>query len=276
MPSLEIIKSGLLTSVQDMGRKGLAYYAIPHSGVMDKNAAKIALLLLHKDETHPLIECTSIAPQILFHTPTQIAITGADFNWTINDEKITRNNVIAIKQGDVLKGNFAKDGLRAYIAIDGLFKLDKIYNSYATHTNAKIGGWQGRLLKKGDILEWEKQEILSSSQVIIPIKKGPEFDYLNEEAKRQLNANIYQVGADSNRMGIRLSGPKLESLSYQLGDSSPVLPGFIQLPPSGLPIIVLQDGQTSGGYPRIAYVQDKYLSKLNQIPLGGKFRFELI
>jgi len=132
------------------------------------------------------------------------------------------------------------------------------------------------LLKKGDFLEWEKQEILSSSQVIIPIKKGPEFDYLNEEAKRQLNANIYQVGADSNRMGIRLSGPKLESLSYQLGDSSPVLPGFIQLPPSGLPIIVLQDGQTSGGYPRIAYVQDKYLSKLNQIPLGGKFRFELI
>ena len=276
MPNLEVIKPGLMTSIQDMGRKGLAYYAIPNSGVMDKNAARIALLLLDKKEDSPLIECTSVAPHLKFNAPVQIAISGADFNWKVNDKAVALNTIIEIKTGDVLKGQFARTGLRGYIAINGELKIDSIYNSYSTYINAGIGGFQGRLLKKEDLINWEPSESAILHHKIVPIKAGPEFTYLNGPSQRLLTSASYKIGTDSNRMGLRLSGPKLESASYQLEYSLPVLPGFIQLPPSGLPIIVLQDGQTSGGYPRIAYVPEQYLSGLNQIPLGGEFRFAFV
>ena len=273
MPSLEIIKQGLMTSIQDLGRKNLAYYAVPKSGVMDKNAAKIALLLLRKKESAPLIECTSIAPKIRFNDAAQIAITGADFKWMINEERIQLNTVYTLNEGDILEGKIARDGFRGYIAIQGYLKAERVYQSYATYINAKIGGFQGRLLKKGDILEWE---ILERNQTSIPILKGPEFHFLSTAAQTLLTTATYKIGADSNRMGARLLGPKLESSSYRLENSLPVLPGFIQLPPSGLPIILLQDGQVSGGYPRIAYIREQYLFRFNQIPLGGEVKFKLM
>ncbi|MFD1314372.1 5-oxoprolinase subunit C family protein [Namhaeicola litoreus] len=271
MPSFEIIHPGLMTSIQDFGRKGLAYYAIPNSGVMDQNAAKIALLLLHKKEDSPLIECTSIAPQIKFNGATRISLTGADFNWQINGRAVSLNQVLQIQKGDVLKGQSAKEKLRGYIAFSGDLILHKIYQSYSTYTNAKLGGFDGRLLKKGDEIEWIEK---IGFEKVIPIKKGPEFDFLSDKAKVELTSNSYVIGADSNRMGIRLKGEKLESSSYQLENSAPVLPGFIQLPPSGLPIIILQDGQTTGGYPRIAYVPQDQLSNLNQVPIGVGIKFE--
>ena len=273
MPSLEIIKPGLMTSIQDLGRKGMAYYAIPHSGVMDQNAAKIALLLLQKEEHEALIECTSIAPKIKFNHTAQIAISGADFNWTVNGTKIPLNTVLSIAANDVLEGKMAQNGFRGYIAIKGHLEADQVYQSYSTYTNAKMGGYQGRLLKKGDLLEWSVPNEIAD--IIIPLKKGPEFHFLSTEAQSQLTSATYKIGADSNRMGVRLIGPKLESSSYRLEHSLPVLPGFIQLPPSAVPIILLQDGQVTGGYPRIAYIRENYLSKLNQIPLGGVLKFSL-
>jgi len=275
MSSIEIIKPGLMTSIQDLGRKGLAYYAIPNSGVMDENAAKIALLLLNKNENAPLIECTSKAPHILFRLSCQIAITGADFNWTLNDQVIQRNTIIDIKKEDVLKGQFAKKGWRGYIALSQDFKLDKIYNSYSTYTNAKIGGFEGRLLKKGDVIEFEEKFEAKEAYSLVPIKKGPEYDFLTDTSKQQLISTIYKIDADSNRMGLRLQGTPLQDVVAALKNSVPVLPGFIQLPPSGLPIVVLQDGQTTGGYPRIAYIQKQFLSVLNQLPLGSKVKFKL-
>jgi biotin-dependent carboxylase-like uncharacterized protein len=276
MGSLEIIKAGMMSSIQDLGRKGLAYFAIPNSGVMDKNAAQIALLILNKNEGSPLMECTSSAPEIKFNHATRIVITGADFNWKLNNEKINRNTILVIKKEDILKGQFAKDGLRGYIAIDGELEIEKTYDSFSTYTNAKLGGFQGRLLRKGDILKWKDSDFPFSKNKIIPIKKGPEFYFLTKKSIQLLPSNIYKIGIDSNRMGVRLEGVKLESSSYQLKNSLPVLPGFIQLPPSGQPIIVLQDGQTTGGYPRIAYIQERYLAVLNQIPLGGELQFEFV
>ena len=276
MGSFEIIKAGMMTSIQDLGRKGLAYFAIPTSGVMDKNAARIALLILNKNEKSPLIECTSSAPEIKYNNKTRIVITGADFNWKLNNEPINRNSILSIKENDILKGSFSKDGLRGYIAIDGELEIEKVYDSFSTYTNAKLGGLQGRLLRKGDVIKWENSNLHFSKNKIIPIRKGPEFNLLSEKSIELLTSNIYKIGIDSNRMGIRLIGEKLDNSNLKLNDSVPVLPGFIQLPPSGLPIIVLQDGQTTGGYPRIAYIQNQYLSELNQISLGGEFQFQII
>lgn len=275
MPRLEIIKPGLMTSIQDLGREGLAYFAIPKSGVMDANSARIALLILNKKEDQPLIECTSIGPQILFHDEAQIVITGADFNWTLDDKKINRNTIINIKKGSLLKSQVTKDGLRGYIAVKGTLELEKIYNSFSTYTNAGIGGFQGRLLKRGDLLNWKTKKDQAKDYQLISIKPGPEFSYLSKKSKEQLLTNIYKVGPDSNRMGIRLQGSVLDKV-LTLENSVPVLSGFIQLPPSGLPIIVLQDGQTTGGYPRIAYISPQDLSILNQVPLKGKLKFKLV
>jgi len=236
---------------------------------MDVNAAKIALLLLNKSEDSPLIECTSAAPHILFHDATKIVLTGADFNWKLNKEVVNRNEIIKVQSGDVLKGQFAKEGLRGYLAIKGDFKLEKVHQSYATYINANMGGQEGRLLQKGDVIEWENPKAMKG----IPICRGPEFDFLTPLSQGLLIAETFTLGSDSNRMGARLKGPPLESRIYQLENSLPVLPGFIQLPPSGHPIVVLQDGQSTGGYPRIAYIPEKYLSRFNQIGLGGEVRF---
>jgi len=285
MPNLKIISAGLMTSIQDIGRKGLAYYAIPRSGAMDVEAAKMAYKILGQSTDFPLIECTYIAPKIQFESATQIVIGGADFAWTINNKTIERNQIIDIERGDILCGKFAKKGFRGYIGINGNWNLSKTYDSYSTYINAQLGGINGQLLAAGDLIEWENRaKIINKKQLvtsiddasIIPIKKGPEYDFLTPLAQEQLIKNIYQIAADSNRMGARLSGAPLESISYQLQYSLAVLPGFIQLPPSGLPIVLLQDGQISGGYPRIAYIPEKYLSRFNQIALGGKFRFEIV
>jgi len=150
--SLEILQAGLMSSIQDMGRENLAYYAVPISGVMDKNAARIALLLLNQPEKSPLIECTSLPPKIRFNAPSKITLTGADFGWKINEKEVLLNTVLEIKEGDILKGRFAQTGFRGYIAINGKLEVEEVYNSHSTYTNAKIGGVNGRLLKKGDII----------------------------------------------------------------------------------------------------------------------------
>ncbi|MEM6967670.1 MAG: biotin-dependent carboxyltransferase family protein [Bacteroidota bacterium] len=273
MPSLEIIKSGWMTSIQDLGRKGLAYFAIPASGAMDQNAAKIANLLLGKNENSPLLECTSTAPHIIFRDPCNIILTGADFDWKINDAPVPRYVILTLKKNDVLRGKFAKDGLRGYLALEGTLEIPQVYHSFSTYTNAKLGGYAGRLLQKGDIIKWRSPDF-DFSKNIIPILPGPEYDYLTDAEKRKLTNTTFTIGADSSRMGLRLAGEQLESTAYQLENSVPVLPGFIQLPPSGQPIIILQDGQTTGGYPRIAYIRDRYLSRLNQISLGREIRFK--
>ncbi|GLR18022.1 5-oxoprolinase subunit C family protein [Portibacter lacus] len=272
--SLEILKPGLMTSIQGVGRKGLAYYAIPPSGAMDENAAQVALLLLGKNEEDPVLEFTSLAPEIKFHESTQIVITGADFNWKINNQSISLNTVMSVHNGDVLKGSFAKKGLRGYLAIKGKLDIGRVYHSYSTYANAKLGGFHGRFLKKGDVLYWSDDEL--DMDQVVPFYQGPEYAFLSDTAKDLLVSTVYKISPDTNRMGMRLVGERLESTSYQLENSVPVLPGFIQLPPNGQPIILLQDGQTTGGYPRIAYIKPAFLSKLNQFPLGSTIQLKKI
>ncbi len=272
---LEVLKPGLMTSIQDLGRLGLSYYAIPNSGAMDPNSAKIALLLLDKDEKGPVLECTALAPEIKFHSATEIAISGADFGWQVNDAKINVPSRIKVAKGDVLKGSFAKAGLRGYIALAGNLVLEEVLASYSTYTKAGMGGFHGRNLQKGDILSWTEDPRFIESENRFAIHKGPEFQWMIEESKEILVKTKYRIASDTDRMGMRLEGRQLLSSSHQLTSSSPVLPGFIQLPPSGLPIIVLQDSQTTGGYPRIAYLRELDLGRLNQVPIGHEISFLL-
>lgn len=272
MASLEVIKPGLMTSIQDFGRKGLSFFAIPGAGVMDENAARIALLLLGLPEDHPLIECTAIAPSLRFHGAVRLAISGADFGWQLNGQPVSPNSIVDINDGDVLQGYQARQGFRGYIALDGALRVKKILGSYATYMPAALGGFSGRLLQRGDVLAWDSWQIEKNT---FDIYAGPEFASLSANSQERLKNISYELSPDSNRMGLRLRGPLLSAEYFQLTDSRPVLPGFLQLPPSGQPIIVLQDGQTTGGYPRIAYLARPDLGRLNQIHLGAEIQLRL-
>lgn len=271
--SLQILKPGMMTSIQDLGRRGLNYYAIANSGVMDEPSAKIANLLLRKNERAPLLECTIMGPTILFDSSTEIAISGSDFTWKINDKRVAINQRISIERGDILSGGTARDGMRGYIAVLGKLDIKPTFGSYSTQLNARLGGLEGRLLRKGDVLKWKVEP--SKSQGTILVSKGPEYSWLSKAAQELFLNEEYIISTDINRMGMRLKGKVLDVGGRQLPNSVPLMPGFIQLPPSGQPIIVLQDGQTTGGYPRIAYIIKEELFRLNQFRMGEGIRFQL-
>ena len=288
MPVLEIIQPGLLTTVQDLGRKGSRFFAIPTSGAIDSISAARALLLLQHPPQAPLIECTYLPPAIRFHSPARIALTGADFRWTVNGSPMALNQVLEVKAGDELRGKGAASGFRGYIAVGGKWLGEAVYGSHATYLNGRFGGHEGRALRKGDRLEWGEMEGefggefegefgfgggIGVGESILPLRKGPEFDWLDSAAKDLLFNSTFTISTDSNRMGARLQGPTLQARAHQLPNSVPVLPGFIQLPPSGQPIVLLQDGQVTGGYPRIAYIPPAHLPTFNQISLGKSLRF---
>ncbi len=284
MGSCKIIKPGLLSTIQDSGRKGLRYYALPASGYLDTEAAHLAHMLVGNKKESALIECNYIGPTIEFNSQAYLALTGADMQWAINKEPIQLNTTHAINPGDVLSSKIALDGIRAYIAINGTLSGNRHFGSASTYLPAGLGCNNGTALQKGEIIMWdehsEKPALISikkenKQSELIRIKRGPEYTLLTEKSKTALIEAHYLVTTDSNRMGARLDGEELET-TRSLQASVATLPGFIQLPPSGKPIVVLQDGQTTGGYPRIAYIPEEELSLFNQLAFRKPFRFQLI
>lgn len=282
MQAFEIISPGLLSSIQDFGRKGYAYYAIPSSGALDKSALIRANKILGNPENTAVIEFNFMPAVINFLGDCSICLSGADMQFSINNKPVQMNKVIDINEGDILKGKWSKHSARSYMALKGVIDCPEIYGSYSSLCNNSINSHLGRSLKKGDILNWNNLE-LSNFQTVdlaqeelnkeIKINKGPEWNSLDQNSKEKLLSTKYSISTQSNRMGARLN-EKLHSHLYQeLKSSVPVIPGFIQWTPAGDLIVLLQDGQTTGGYPRIAYIQEKELSRFNQIGGQEKFHF---
>ena len=285
MGSLNVIQNGWLTTVQDRGRSGLAYYAFPTSGSMEATAAEWALDLVGVDQQQPLLECAATAPQLQFNDPTLIALTGADFGWKLNAISLKTNRYYEVKAGDMLTGTVAVTGGYGYVAIRGSLLVDRFANSAATYVPLRWGGFRGRPLRRGDRLawtEWSEHQIPLPSRTKafpnathIPLQAGPEWSWLSASAKRQFLENSYSISTNSNRMGARLRGNPLPPLRTRLRSSVPVLPGFVQLPPDGQPIVILRDGQTTGGYPRIAYLRPPAVCALVSLGCGRTFQFTM-
>lgn len=284
MGCLTVLKSGLQTSLQDQGRPGLAFYAIPRSGPMDPVAAELANAILLNDPNQPTLECNFTAPTLRFETNAMISLTGADMGWLIDGVSVKRNTTISVSAGSSLTGFPATDSCRAYIGIHGSIKTERTFGSASCFALCGFGGNQGAPLAAGNQIHWEdcadlptpirlKIEDSHSDEKVLPIHAGPEYDWLTKESKMALAVKPFAVSSDSNRMGARLTGPKLSTNGRTLTDSLPLLPGFIQLTPAGQAIVVLQDGQTTGGYPRIAYLRAAALAKLNQTPIQQSFQF---
>lgn len=285
--SLTVVKPGLQTLLQDQGRTGLAFYAIPPSGPLDPLSAEIARALVGNSPDATLIECNFIPPTLRFDSPATICLAGADMQWTVDGKRVDRQAVLKLHAGSELAGSPASEACRAYIAIAGEIQTQRTFGSTACYPLASLGGNEGQPLAAGDTVGWKNpSKPVASFELThansqrstntIEMRVGPEFDWLTAESVACLFAHPFAITPISNRMGARLTGPKLSTNGKSLRHSVPLLPGMVQLPPSGQCIVVLQDGQTTGGYLRIGYIPANELAKLNQIPVGREFRLAII
>ncbi len=288
MGSLKVLNAGLFATIQDKGRIGFRKYGVPLSGVMDKKAYELSNWLAGNVHGAPVLELTMSGGSYQFESEASIAIVGADMKPSINSTPVPINKTLKVQRDDILSFKFSDRGCRAYLAVRGVLEVDQVMNSYSTYTVGGFGGLDGQPLKKGDILSWkeipdeveireaDKAEIpYYSSKVSIKVMPAPEWDWLSESDQQKALNQRFTVDSSSNRMGLRLTGNGINVPDVQM-TSSPVMPGIIQLPKSGEPIILMADGQTIGGYPRVLKVLNSELWRLGQVKPGDTVSFELV
>lgn len=276
MGKLKVIQTGSMTTVQDFGRFGYRRYGIPQSGAMDKEFMIAANKLVGNPDDYPVIEFALMGMELEALEPTLVAIAGAKAKL---NGKAFMESFVALSKGDVFE-IAPPTHVYGYLAIGGHLEAQEDFGSYATYVRATFGGINGREVRKGDVLSTtgkvgKSQEISIHERNIqdpteIRILKGPEWNLLKELP----GVKSFKVDSSSDRMGVRLTGAPLDC-DYQEIESSAVIPGTIQLPSDRHPIILMNDCQTTGGYPRIGKVIDDDISKLAQLKPGKEIKLML-
>lgn len=288
--TLTILKSGLLTTIQDLGRKGYQQYGVIVSGAMDTTSYRIGEMLLLQ-EPSAAIEFTLIGPTVQFNCDAVFCLTGANFHPILNEKPCPMWRPVFAEKGSILKLSSCQEGARGYLHVKGGIQIEKVLNSYSTYIRAGIGGFNGRPLRKGDelpILESKSIEkekgavhpkdwISTKQDVVIRVVKGTEYEKFTDESKASFENSVFTVTKDADRMGYRLEGEHVLTTKEKFDLlSEAVTFGTIQVPSSGHPIILMADRQTTGGYPKIAQVITVDLPKLAQLQPFAKIRFQLI
>ena len=275
---IKFISKGLYTTIQDDGRFGYRNIGVPSSGYMDRESAQTANLIIDNPINNPVIEATLIGPTIKFEKSTFICITGSDFNPMLNESRISLYTPVKVNKGDILKINNSSIGSRCYISIKGGIKVDKFLGSksyYPQITDSSI-------IEKGDEFKFETNNSEPNYKLInqkfelnknLKVFKGPEFNSLNKGSINKIIDQEFSIGIN-NRMAYNLK-EKIQAGTTSI-ISSPVIPGTVQLTPSGQMIILHRDCQTTGGYARILQLDEKSLNNLAQLRIGDKIKFEIV
>lgn len=285
----EVIAPGILTTVQDLGRFGYQRYGVPVAGAMDSYAAKVANILAGNVENSTCLEITLTGPTLKAINPCNIAITGVDLAPTVNGERIDTWTTRPVKKGDVLSFSGAQDGCRGYLAISGGIEVPSVLGSGSTYVRGGFGGYRGRAVRKGDVLRGMLSEPRTpiryvpreyipnyTSHANVRVVLGPQDDFFTENGIKTFLNSRYEVTPDSDRMGYRLSGPAIEHSKEPEIVSDGVAVGAIQVPGDRMPIVLMKDAQTTGGYPKIAHVISPDLNQVAQLKPGDSLRFERI
>jgi biotin-dependent carboxylase-like uncharacterized protein len=287
---IRILKGGMLTTVQDLGRTGYQSQGFSVAGVMDIRSFVIANLLLDNPENEAVLEFTHIGPVLEFTSATIIAITGGDFQPTVNDEPVPMYTALYINKGDILKFGSARTGCRGYIAFSSYLDIPVIMGSRCTNLKSAIGGFKGRKLRAGDYIGFRikrrylpyflsrKLDIHEFDQVEkeLRVVMGPQDNRFTKQGVETFLSSEYSVTSDFDRMGCRLEGPFIASEQGSDIISDGIAFGSIQVPSHGKPIILLSDRQTTGGYAKIATVISVDIPKLVQSRTDDKIRFRAI
>ena len=297
-----VTRAGFLTSVQDLGRTGFREFGVSLSGALDPFALRVANLLVDNDEGAAGLEITFGGLLLHFQDERIVAWCGGEFDVSIGAASLPAGHTAFVRSGEELKFGRAQIGCRAWLAISSGIEVPPLLESRSTDLRAKFGGFDGRALRDGDVIplgEWPGSsafakatadkpttaKVISSwtapSDWVSPAKPNPTLRFVrgvdwarfNASTLQRLTSEPFTVSPDSDRMGVRLTGPELARADNVDLISEAVAPGTVQVPPSGQPILLLGDCQTIGGYPKIAHVITVDLGIAAQVRAGDRVRF---
>ncbi len=305
--SIAVLKPGLLTTVQDRGRRGYAALGVGIAGPMDDVAFRLANALVGNGIDASALELTLIGPRLRFDAAATIALTGAPFGAQIDGTPIEGWRAIDIGAGAVLDCGRARRGTRGYLAIGGGINVDAVLGSASTDVNAQLGPFDGRALREGDAFhallgalqarpKSQRANLAAAAPLLqmrvgnawsidprpwfdpdparpIRLIRGSHFDALDAAARAALFDAEFRIAPDSNRVGLRLKGARLGLQAPLELISEPAAFGTLQLPPGGQPIALMAEHPTTGGYPRIGQVAAIDLPRLAQRRPGDLLRF---
>jgi biotin-dependent carboxylase-like uncharacterized protein len=275
----EVLHPGLMSSFQDLGRVGYLSWGISHCGFMDKRLAARANQMVGNQVDTPLIEITQLPPKLKALTKVEVAVAIVGGKVLVSGQE--RKESFKMDRGEELKIILQK-GVYGYIAIAGGFLCSSYANSVSHHSLTGLGGekiTKGQILRQNDLNEVSKRSALIKlpdyDKEVIRCYRGVDFDLFEPGKLTTYLSKCHVIHVNSNRMGIRTEPEKPLKHSHSIV-SSPVLPGTIQLPQSGKAIILGQDGQSIGGYPRIGKIVEEDYAIVTQKRPGEKIQFEII
>lgn len=279
--SVTVVKPGLLTTVQDRGRWGHQSSGVPVAGPMDVVSHDAANAVVGNAAEAATLEVTIAGPALRFDAAATVAVTGADLDATLDGATLPLNQPHAARAGAILVFGVRRRGARAYVAVDGGIASPVVLGSRATH----IGSGLGRPLASGDVLSLggaHNRQGMPRAVTELPMggarvraRRGPQVDDVPETALVALGRSRFVVAPQSNRMGYRLTGAVVPLGSQRPMISDATFMGGIQITPSGEPILLMADRQTTGGYPQIATVVTADLPLAGQLAPGDWLEFEV-
>lgn len=289
MDAFKVIVPGAYTTVQDKGRFGYQRFGIPPVGALDLFAYRVANMLVGNPEDAAVLEITVMGPRMEVLAETDVAVTGGEAIIRLNNQAVENWCSFRVKPGDVLNIIQVKGGCRSYLAVIGGIDVPSVMGSRSCYVGAKIGGHEGRILAKDDILKRLEGALLDSprqvpkafipqyaSDVSLRAVPGPQDNFFDEGLNTFFDSE-FVVSLDANRMGYRLEGPKIlhkEGVPKSI-ISEPSLPGGIQITPDGQAIILLVE-QTVGGYTKIATVVSADIPRVAQAKPRNKIFFQKV
>ncbi len=278
---IRVLKSGFYSSIQDQGRNGFQEFGVPKSGSMDSYSSALANSIIGNDNSCAVLEITMTGPTLEFLCNTVICITGAYMSPSVNNLPVKLNQAINVKANDILDFGKLLYGFRAYLAVKNGFKTKLVMNSRSMFKNITAN----HIVIKGDHLEIEENISISStkssikvdshhfSSIDLEVFKGPEYDKLSIDQQNLLTNNSYSISKNHNRMAYQLEEILVNKIKPII--TSLVMPGTVQLTPSGKLILLMRDCQTSGGYPRVLQLGEKAINMLAQKTTGNQIKFRL-
>jgi antagonist of KipI len=303
--SVKVLRPGLLTTVQDGGRYGLQHLGIVPCGAMDITAHTLANALVGNERNEATLEITVLGPELEFERAALVALCGAEFDARADGRALPPNRPVLLEAGTRLATRRALRGARAYLAVAGGLALAEVLGSRSTYVPARFGGLDGRALRAGDVVplapdasalataryaklargatlrdglrtvRWSAPSLTLPDRepIVVHAMEGRHFARFQVTSQRVLFDAVWRVSPDSNRMGYRLAGPTLTLAEAGEILSEPTCLGTVQVPADGVPIALMADHQTTGGYPKVAEIAVAEVPRLAQLAPGGTLHF---
>lgn len=289
-PLIEVRHPGAQSSLQDLGRAGYQSLGIAEAGAMDIYSLVQANRLLHNPDSAAVLEITLVGPKLRFARAANFALTGADLSARLDGCPLSPGAAYGAQAGQVLSFGTRRRGMRAYMAVPGGFEAPLILGSRSTYIYAGFGGLEGRTLTKGDVLSclWEPDldvepavlpehlQLTPDAPRVLRVIMGPQADRFTKEGIETFLGKSFEVTSQSNRMGYRLSGPRIEHTGGPIVVSESTPLGAVQVPGQGRPVLLLRERGTTGGYTKIACIITRDIDLAGQAPAGTRIRFKAV